>query len=194
MNYQHASSASRRAAGAPPRGGRWPAVAVGPVHRRSSPARRGLLRGGEGRPDAAVHGLCVRDLAASGTRNRGALPLGSAVVARGAARRDLRQRTAPARRQLVPCGKSAGAADREHGGDHRGRTAPARADRARRGDGPGRAGRRHASGAWDRHGDQRDRGHGVDARRRCRRWVGRHRVLAHLVAGRHVRAAWSSCR
>ena len=187
MNYQHSSSAARRAGGAPPDRRGWRTVAIAPIRRRRGASRRGLLRGRKGRPDAAVHGFGVRDMAPCGARDRRSLPVGTALVAWRAARRDRGQRTASARRQLLPCRESARAADRQHGGDHRGGTAPAPADRTGCSDGSRRAGRRHARGAWDRHGDQRDRGHRVDACRRCRRWVGRHRVLAHMVAGRHLR-------
>ena len=41
-----------------------------------------LLRLGEARPDAALHGLGVRHLASGRARHRGALPLGPALVAR----------------------------------------------------------------------------------------------------------------
>src|SRR5215204_4188252 len=140
VNYQHASSAPGREAGSSPHGGDWPAVAIAAVHRRRTASRRCLLRRRKGRPDTAVHGLGLRDLAPGGTRDRGPLPVGPSLVARRAARRNRRKRTAFARRQLVPCRKPAGTADRQHGRDHRGRTAPASADRTRRGDGPRRAG------------------------------------------------------
>ena len=51
-------------------------------------ARR-LLRRGEARPDAAVHGVGVRDLAAGRARHRRALPLGPALVARASSSREL---------------------------------------------------------------------------------------------------------
>ena len=57
----------------------------------------------------------------------------------------------------------------QHGRDRRRRAAAAPADRPARRARPGRAGRRHARGARDRDGDQRDRGHAVDARRRRHR-------------------------
>ena len=60
--------------------------------------------------------------------------------------------------------------------------------RPERGDGPRRAGGRHDRPAGHRDSDQRDRGHDLDGRRRGRRRIGRGGVLAHLVAGRHLRS------
>ena len=91
-----------------------------------------------------------------------------------------------ARRQHIPGGKPGRPAGREHGRDHR-RGAPAAPPaRPERRDGPGRAGRPHARGARHRDRDQRDGRHDLDGRGRCGRALGRGRVLAHLVARRHL--------
>ena len=68
------------------------------------------------------------------------------------------------------------------------------ADRRRARPGSGRAGRRHARGARDRHGDQRDGGHGVDAGGRGHRARPRRRRSGARGGSATPRAGSSSCR
>ena len=149
--------------------------------------RRRLLRRGEARPDAAVHGLGVRDLAsrrarASPRSTCGACAGGPGIligefVVNGELLLD--DARAAARKPARP-------ADRQHGRDHRRGHPAAPADRPPRGPGSSRAGRRDARRARHRHRDQRDRGDGVDAGRRGHRGVRGAQVLADVVARRHL--------
>ena len=69
--------------------------------RRARPCGR-LLRGGKGRPDAALHGLGVCHLATRRPGHRRALPVGSALVA-GCLHRGARGQRRAARRTSTPC-------------------------------------------------------------------------------------------
>ena len=83
------------------------ALALGPLPRRRSAACGRLLRRGEAGPDAALHGLGVRDLAAGRARHRRAVPLGAPLVARDLLA-SCRQRRAAVRRHPLPLGSLLG--------------------------------------------------------------------------------------
>ena len=135
------------------------------VRGRRPGARRGLLRRGQGRPDPALHGVGVGDLAARRRRDRRAVPVGPALVARRAPRRADRQRRVARRASGRQPDRPA---DRQHGRDRdRRRTArpPGRTARRAR---PGRSGRRRVRHRGAGGSDQRHHRHGVDGRRRGR--------------------------
>ena len=142
------------------------APAVRPVRVRRPRPRGRLLRLGQGRPGAALHGLGVGHLAPRRPGHRRALPLGRALVAGGLHRRARPQRRAARRTAPAAAREPAGSAGRQHGRGRGGRPVAAAAHRPSRGDRPRRAGRWIVRRRRSRDGDQRDRGDGVDAGRR----------------------------
>ena len=135
-----------RSAGAPSSAGQ-PAIAGGPVRRRRAGPRRRLLRRGEARADASLHGLGLGDLASRRARDRGALPVGAALVARHLHRRARRQRRALLGNSSLPLGSLVGQQTGNMAEIIVGRDPAPPADRPPRRAGSSRAGRRHARGA-----------------------------------------------
>ena len=162
--HEHLSPALARSVVARSRvGARTPARR--PVSGRRPPPRGGLLRRGQGRPDAAVHGLGRRHLATGRPGHRRALPLGRALVAGRLPRRARGQRPAARRTAPAAAREPRGSAGGQHGRGRRRRAAAAAAHRPPRGDRSRGAGRWAVRGPRRRDGHQRHRGDGVDAGR-----------------------------
>ena len=95
------------------------AVPAPPASRREVRGGRrragcGVRRRGQDRPDAALHGVGLGDLAPGRRRDRRAVPVGHALVARRVPRRDRRQRRAARHASGRQPGRPAG---RQHGRD-----------------------------------------------------------------------------
>ena len=172
-------------------GARAPAGRPVPVWRARPRGR--LLRLGEGRPDAALHGLGLRHLAA-GRAGIAALYLWGVrwwpgvFIAELVVNGELLVGQHP-----LPLGSLLGQQAGNMAEVVVGRPAAAAAHRPARGDRSRGAGRRAVRGPGGRDGDQRDRGDGLDAGRR--RHLGRRgaHVLADVVARRRRRRVWSWC-
>ena len=189
LSSGHPHEHPRSAAVGPARGARRRAAAVARLRGRRAAPGGVLLHRREGRPDAPLHRLGGRDVAAGRGRDRGALPLGSALVARHPARRPRGQHRAVLLGRFDPARQPGRTADRQHGRDRRRRAAPDPAGGAARGAGPRRTGDRHVRRARGRRGDQRHRGHDLDAGGRRGRRRGHADVLAYVVARRSRRRA-----